>query len=171
MPMTTEDIFMDLAIGATGSIIASIIVILLTNRTNKEKIRLKFSGPVGEYYGYAQTSEGSDTILIDKLISEVSITYESENKLLLTLKELNHPHQWSGIVAMETESYGTVSWRYDILHGKPLDITTHRFGFKRLMFLTKENKQIVYLVGEKGFGEEILIQKPKLKNEVSQNGK
>jgi len=160
--MTTEDILMNLAIGATGSIIASIIVILYTKRTDKEKVRLKFSGPVGEYFGYGHTTQGNSTISTDKPISEVSIKYEEDNKLKLILKELNSPHQWSGIVAMETENYGTVSWRYDILHDKPVDLYTHLFGFKRLMFVTRENKKIVYLVGEERYGKEILIQKPKI---------
>lgn len=63
---------------------------------------------------------------------------------------------------METETYGTISWRYNILHGKPVNLLTHRFGFKRLMFLVRDNKKIVYLVGEEGYGKEILIQKPQI---------
>ncbi len=160
--MATEEIIVNLLIGAIGSIIASFIVIHFTKRIDKEKIRLKFSGPVDKYFGYSYTPQGLSTISTDKPISEVSITYVEDNKLKLILKELNSPRQWSGIVAMESESYGTVSWRYDILDDKPVDLHTHLFGFKRLMFIKRENKKIVYLVGEEGYGKEILIQKPKI---------
>ena len=157
--MTTQEIICNLCIGVTGSVLASVIVIVYTQYKDKEKIKEKYSGPVGTYIGYGHTQQGGTIVNMDTALSEVTITYISENKLQLTLKEINNPHQWSGIVAMETESYGTLSWRYDILHGKPVDMKTHQFGFKRLMYLTRENKKIVYLVGEEGYGKEILIEK------------
>jgi hypothetical protein len=157
--MTTQDIVVNLIIGMTGSVLASVIVILYSRKQDKEKVRKQYSGPVGTYTGYGHTQQGSTYINSDAPLSEVFIEYIAENKLKMTVKEIAAPHQWSGIVAMETEAYGTVSWRYDILHGKPTDMKTHQFGFKRLMYLTRENKKIVYLVGEKGYGEEILIEK------------
>lgn len=160
--MSTQDIVINLLIGTGGSVIASIIVILYTRRQDKTQIQQKYSGPVGDYLGYGLTSQGSDTIINGSTISDASIVYLSDNKLQLTLNEIGPAHQWSGIVAMETETYGTISWRYNILHGKPVNLLTHRFGFKRLMFLVRDNKKIVYLVGEEGYGKEILIQKPQI---------
>jgi hypothetical protein len=157
--MTSEEILFNLCIGVTGSVLASGIVIAYSQYKDKEKIKQKFSGPVGTYVGYGHTQQGGTIVNMDIPLSEVTIKYIAENKLHLTLKEIKHPHQWAGIVAMETESYGTLAWRYDILHGKPADMKTHQFGFKRLMYLTRENKKIIYLIGEEGYGKEILIEK------------
>ena len=157
--MTMADMIISLAIGILSSIIAASIVLVYTRRSDKEKIKRKYSGPVGEYSGYSYTGPEAINIQLDNPVSHATIQYLSENKLLITVKELNNNNQWSGIVAMETENYGSLSWRYEVLNNKPVDIKTHSFGFKRLMCLTIDNKKIVYLIGEEGYGKEILIHK------------
>ncbi|MGD1047077.1 MAG: hypothetical protein ABR936_17370 [Bacteroidota bacterium] len=157
--MTLDIMLLSLAIGIISSFIASIMFLKFTNRTNKEEFRIKYSGPVGEYSGYSYTGPNSINIQLEQPVSDAKIEYVSENKLRLTLRELNNPNQWTGIISMETEYYGSVSWRYNILNNKPADITTHSFGFKRLIYLTIDRRKMVYLIGEEWYGKEILIQK------------
>jgi len=154
--METDEALLSLTLGVTGSLIASWIVISATARRERERATEKYAGPVGSYTGHAYTEQGTK-ITIDKPISKASIFYIGENVLRIELHEPNGS-TWVGRIAMQSEQYGEVTWHYDKLHGKPVDDNEHRFGFKRLMYLQRPAGKVVYLVGEEGYGKEILIQ-------------
>ena len=156
--MTCGDALLSLAIGVAGSLIASQLFLNWTRRREIETASRKFSGPEGTYTGYGYVQAGTQ-LAIDKPISEATIQYIGENALTIELAELpSKGSRWVGRISMENEQYGVVSWNYVSLHGRPVDPKEHRFGFKRLMYLQREGGKVVYLVGEEGYGKEILLE-------------
>ena len=76
------------------------------------------------------------------------------------LKEINDPHQWQGLISMESNHYGTIIWRYINLHGKEIDPKEHLFGLKKFVFFPRNNKKVAYLMGDitAGYFNEILLE-------------
>ena len=152
----------NLIIGATGSLIASFLFLQYTKRRDKAIDREKFAKSTGKYIGYAPKNEGGSTINKDRPLSNVEIIHLGGNLLQLTLKEINDPHEWQGLISMESNHYGTIIWRYKKLNNKEVDVEEHRFGLKQFVFFPKEDKKVAYLMGDikAGYFNEFLIEVP-----------
>lgn len=158
-----DSIFSNLLIGAVGSLIASGIFLQYTRRKGKAADKEKYAKASGTYIGYGPKSEGGSTINQDRPLSNVEIIHLGGNLLQLTLKEINDPHEWQGLISMESNHYGTLIWRYKKLHGKEVDMEEHRFGLKKFVFYPKDNKKVAYLMGDiqAGYFSEFLIESNK----------
>ena len=157
--MTGGDALLSLAIGVAGSLIASRLFLNWTKRREIEAAFRKFSGPAGSYTGYGHVQTGI-RIALDKPISEATLRYLGENSLSIELAELpSGGSRWVGQISMQSEQNGEITWHYVSLHGTPVDPNQHLFGFKRLMYLERSLGKVVYLIGEEGYGKEILIQR------------
>ena len=147
----------NLLIGVIGSLIAAYLFLNYTKKKDAKTEEVRYSASAGKYIGY-----GPDGNTIDetKPISNAIIEYIGGNQLKLTLTEKNDPHEWIGIISLESNNYGTIVWRYDKLHGKKVDPKEHRFGLKKFAFLPWEGRKVAYLMGDikAGYFNEILME-------------
>lgn len=141
-------------------IIAAFLTIInyqLGIRTEQRRMRGKFSLAAGIYTGH-KTAENAT--IDPEVISNSVITYRKDNHLSirLTHKAGDMNLTWEGDIAMEMETFGVIVWRYvDFPKRDGKDVLW--FGFKRIMVREFEKEVHVYLIGEQGFGNEILVRK------------
>ena len=154
-------ILLNLIIGAIGSLIASFIFIRYTRKRDKEIERRNYDDSVGTYTGFGPTTDGGSIVNLERPLSDVEITYLRGNLLQITVKEINDPHTWQGIISMESNHYGTIVWRYIKQHGQDTAEKQHLFGLKKFVFFPKDNKKVCYLMGnlQAGYFNEFLIEK------------
>ena len=150
--------------GMLASILGSIFVVIFTSWEQ----RMMFSYIQGSYKGYVfkKDEDGEETDLLDKekQTSEAKIEQTGDNILSIEVRDLGHPKNngeyltWVGEMIMEMElktsdeKFGTIVWRY-----KNLDESKERFGFKRCIVTEKDHLIKIYLIGEDGFGKEVLL--------------
>lgn len=153
------EIIENLIIGALGSLIASVIFLRYTYYKDKKGVKEKYAASVGIYIGYGTTDPQGTILNKERPLSNVQITYEGGNLLKLVLKEINDPHEWHGLISMESNHYGTIIWRYVKLHNQIVNPDEHRFGLKKFVFFPQDNKRFAYLMGDiqAGYFSEILI--------------
>lgn len=159
------DLLNGLVLGVVASTIVSYFTYLIINRKSKKDLRTKFSKAAGNYLGYGfephdlkDPSKGYKWILNEKSISKASISYLDSNRLEITLEHNNL--KWQGEIFMDSETSGTVAWRY-------LNLTPekgkeqHQFGLKRIVIRDdhEQQKMFVYLIGEidEGYKKEVLV--------------
>jgi len=176
--ITTQQLLVDSVIALVSGIVSGAIVAFATYRIiswrDKQALRDKFGKADDEgkaYKGYRFEKYDEDDgehkkgefkwVLEKEPASEARIKYKQNNILSITLTSLEAKNSetgehlvWDGEMAMESENFGTVVWRYTNLP-KP----QHRFGFKRCIVKEEFDKVYVYLVGEEieGYGKEVLI--------------
>lgn len=152
----------NLLIGVLGSLIASGLFLLYTNYRDKKRERKKYAASVGNYIGYGTTVPQGTIIDKNRPLSNVKITYSGGNLLKLVLKEINDPHEWHGLISMESNHYGTIIWRYVKLHNEKVNPDEHRFGLKKFVYFPQDNIKTAYLMGDlqAGYFNEILIEQP-----------
>ena len=169
-PISQDVSFIDngLFIPILTSLVAASIVLFITQVVSPW---IKFNKLSGKFdiYWIKDSDKGGDEIDFNKPMGEAEITYKWKNKLEIIHKQNMHDlytepidHQWKGTLVMETSQYGTISFYFTTLWGKPLEKNKHRLGFKKVIYDDKrENKKIIYLIGDKaeGFGKEVLIEK------------
>lgn len=150
----------NLLIGVLGSLIASRFFLLYTKRKDKNIEKEKYGAAVGKYIGYGTKVNQGTIIDRNKPLSNVEITYEGGNILKLVLKEINDPHEWHGLISMESNYYGTIIWRYVKLHNENVDRDEHRFGLKKFVYFPQDGKKTAYFMGDiqAGYFNEILIE-------------
>ena len=148
--MSQITITVPFVIGFLAGILACAVFALIQNQWHKRTLKNRFGKLDGTYKGYAFKPDDK-WVLQDKPKSKAEIKYERDNILSITLTH-NEELTWQGLINMETEKYGAVSWQYTNLTGSQL-----RFGFKRCIVSPEGDK--VYLVGEEseGYQKEILI--------------
>jgi hypothetical protein len=153
----------NLLIGVLSSIIASVFFLVYVNYMDKKREKKKYAASAGKYTGYGTTTNPGTAIDRNQPLSDVEIIYEGGNLLKLILKEINHPHEWHGLISMESNHYGTIIWRYSILNGEKVNSDEHRFGLKKFVYFPKNNKKTAYIMGDiqERFYNEILIEKGK----------
>jgi hypothetical protein len=147
-----------------ASILGSIFVVIFTSweqRMMFRKKKVKYKWNVFEKY-----NEDKDTDVLDKTkqTSEAKIEQIGDNILSIKVKDFTHRKEnreyltWVGEMIMEMElktsqeKFGTISWRYTNLDGNK-----ERFGFKRCIVTEKDHQVKIYLIGEDGFGKEVLL--------------
>ena len=140
--------FQNLLIGVLGSLIATVFFLFYANWSDKRRERKKYAASVGKYNGYGTTVPQGTIIDKNHLLSKVEITYKGGNLLEIILKEHDNPHEWQGLISMESNHYGTIIWRYNILHGENVDANEHRFGLKKFVYFPKDSKKTAYLMGD-----------------------
>ena len=150
------------------SIVATCIVLLITEVISPYIKYSKLSGKF-DIFWIKDWDKGGSEIDLNKPMGEVEIEYKWRNKLKIIHKQTMHDnytqsinHQWEGTLIMETPQYGTVAFSYLVLWGNPLEMNVHRLGFKKVIYGgKKENKKIIYLIGDRaeGYGKEVLIEK------------
>jgi len=154
-----------LLLGLSTSAIVSIITYVIVNRKNKKVLKKKYGTPEGEYLGYGFERKYPDKpdsplkkTLTNEPISTATIKYIKDNILSISLK--HDEKVWTGEIIMESETSGSVAWRYINL---PLDNgkEQHWFGLKKVVVRNVEDEKnsYIYLIGDtlEGFGKEILI--------------
>lgn len=150
----------NLLTGIVGSLIAAVVFLLYTIRRDKKIEKEKYATSVGKYIGYGTTQQQGTIINKEKPLSKVEITHQGGNLLKLVLKEINDPHEWHGLISMESNHYGIIIWRYIKLHNEDVNPDEHRFGLKKFVFFPQDNKKTAYLMGDiqAGYFNEILIE-------------
>lgn len=150
----------NLLIGVLGSLIASGLFLFYTRRKDRNAEKEKYAASIGNYIGYGTTVAQGTIIDTARPLSKVEISYEGGNLLKLVLKEINHPHEWHGLISMESNHYGTIIWRYSKLDNEKVNPDEHRFGLKKFVYFPQDNKKTAYLMGniEAGYFNEILIE-------------
>ncbi len=150
-------IALNIIISIITSVIASRLYQLYIDDRQRKSEKEKYARSAGSYTGYGLYPD-STLLNKDYPLSKVTITHLENNILQLVLKEINNPHEWHGLITMESGNYGIVSWRYEILHGQDVPINQHQFGVKKFVYFPKDSLEVVYLIDEtKGFDREILI--------------
>jgi hypothetical protein len=150
-------IALNIVLSIITSIIASRLYQLYIDKRQKKLEISKYARSAGSYTGYGLKTN-STFLDTDNPLSKVNITYFDGNMLKLELKEINNPHEWHGLITMESGNYGIISWRYEILHGQKVPINEHQFGVKKFVYFPKDDLEIVYLIDEtQGYDREILI--------------
>jgi hypothetical protein len=149
-------------LGIVASVLSSVFVLGFISW----KRRMKFGNIQGRYKGYVfgEDEQGNKTDVLDKTnpTSEAKIEQIGDNILSIEVKELGPKNSkgenyiWSGEMTMELETsqekFGTIVWRYT-----NLDEGKERFGFKRCIVTEEGHKVKIYLIGEDGFGKEVLL--------------
>lgn len=135
---------------ATGAL-ASILATFITNAVIGHRINKRYRVTEGSYSGYGFVDDDANPLVqrADEQ-SKAEITHVRGNVLHLSV--CHGGRRWDGDLAMETDTYGTVVWRYSDL---PDDV--HSFGFKRIMVRIGTDRVLLYVLGEKPFGKEIFV--------------
>lgn len=159
MDSIAQNFWPELVIGISGSILASLFMLYFVRLLEKNWQKRKYGAASGTYVGYGPTIAGGDIVNQRAPLSNVKISYLSDNILTLVVKEIDNPNEWQGIISMENNHQGKVIWRYHILHGQKVDASLHRFGLKDFVYFPKDKIKTAYLIGDitKGFGDEILL--------------
>jgi hypothetical protein len=149
----------NLSLGFISSVLASVLTILIIHLCRERKDRRRFSKAAGEYLGYEPRQDKSRE-LEKEPISKARVTYESENRLRITLTHDKGARTWEGLITMTNEHYGSLGFQYtNMPEGQ------YEFGFKRCIVSVKHDK--ILLIGESpprqdgevSYGREVLIRK------------
>ncbi len=169
------DIISNLIIGIIASTIVAIATYIIVNRKQTQDLRKKYGKAAGHYFGFGLEKDLDEhgvqkrdddgkllfkTTLEDKPCSEATIRYVPDTNFLdIHLKELSTKYEWQGQIFMELESKGSIAWRYIGFPKTKEGKEQHIFGLKRCIVRDDagDNKIYVYLIGEKGYGKEILV--------------
>ena len=147
-------------IGVIASISATLIYWYFSDRRRKTLLKKKFGKAEGNYLGFGYSKEAPNQKL-GRQQSIATIKYLKDNMLSFKLNGRNDPiqYQWKGIITMELENYGSMSWKYTIFDGVDCnESNTHIFGFKKVMINDNGNNFYIYLVDatQEGYEKEVL---------------
>jgi hypothetical protein len=149
----------DLFLGFTSSVLAVIFTTVINSWRLKQQDKKKFSKAAGKFLGYTPL-EQKPRKLSEGLKSEAQIFYEGKNRLRIQLTHDDGKRTWEGVITMENEHYGSLSWQY--INMPP---GQYEFGFKRCIISSDGDKVMLIQeaqpkqVGEVQYGREILIRK------------
>lgn len=160
--------------GVLTSVFASLIVVWVIYLRNRDKLRKKFGKAKGKYNGYGFESFYSTqntihpnllkkTINYDKKLSTAIVSYKYPNILKIEVTHWDSYYKkdlvWEGDIYMESETRGSVAWRYKNLPDAD-NKKQHSFGLKQCIVNDIDDEMfIIYMLGEQGtrFGREIFI--------------
>lgn len=152
--------------GLLSSFIAAIFIYIWESSRRKIKSKKKYGKAEGEYKGYGY-SNPNDTLNIKTEPQTIAkVTYLKENLLNIDVTEypVKNDYHWSGIISMELENYGTITWKYSVFDGNALDENKHKFGVKKIILNEDDENVYLYLaemnlVNGEEFGREIFKRK------------
>jgi hypothetical protein len=148
-----------LSLGIISSVIASALtaaIILLQRKWEDRKI---FSKAAGSFLGYSPR-EDDPRSLSPVPQSQAEIVYEGKNRLRIQVSHDNGTRKWEGLITLENEHHGSLSWEYvDMPPGQC------EFGFKRCIISSSGEKVMLIQEpqpkqdGEIRYGREVLIRR------------
>lgn len=150
-------------LGVIASIIATMIVVFYQTCRRKRDLKRKYGKTEGTYMGFKPGKPAQDWDSPKIYTSKAIIKYERDNILSIELTEYpvsDHPKfKWTGIITMDFENNGTVTWNYEIYEGESYGGGNHEFGFKKLIIKDiPDKKTYIYLIDEdiERYGKEVL---------------
>src|SRR5690606_24720169 len=147
LPIGTSDIINGLVLGIFSSIFASIIISSYIVYRENRKYRKMYSRWNGIFYGYAIEDE-KERIVSTSPASEATMKYVGKNKIEFRLTDLNSTGRniWSGVIFMDTENSGTMTWRYEKHLNEELGKTKHLFGIKKVFTSEVSGEWFMFLM-------------------------
>ena len=127
------------------------------------KTKKKFGKIAGSYLGYGYDEKNASKLKSTPQ-TEATISYIKDNLLKISVSE--HPNQnhykWEGVIALELENYGVITWKYLRFKNLNLDKDEHKFGIKRIIINEENGMVYLYFVEDNlgnsnEFGKEIFI--------------
>lgn len=161
------DIYHDPIIsGLLSSFLAAIFIYIWENFRQKNKSQKKFGKAHGEYKGFGYIAPTKTLCIKPEPQTQAKVTYLKENLLKIEVTEFPNKkeYRWTGIISMELENYGTISWKYELYNGEILDENKHKFGLKKII-INEDDKNIylyvaeINLINSEEFGREIFKRK------------
>jgi hypothetical protein len=151
--------YSDLSLGFISSVFASIFTAVIIFWYRRRQDRKMFSKAAGKFLGYTPI-EQNPRKLSEGPKSKAQIFYEGKNRLRIQLTHDDGKRTWEGVITMENEHYGSLSWQY--INMPP---GQYEFGFKRCII--SSDGDAVMLIQEAQskqddevrYGREILIRK------------
>jgi hypothetical protein len=148
--------------GLLSSFLAAIFIYIWENIRQKNKSKKKYGKAEGDFKGYGYLTQNDTLNIQTEPQTQAKVTYLKEN--LLKIKVTEYPNKstycWTGIISMELENYGIITWKYELFDGKVLDENKHKFGLKKII-INEDDKNIYLYVAEMNlingeeFGREI----------------
>jgi hypothetical protein len=139
---------------ALFSILIAWTVSVLVQMSRQSK---RYGKAEGKYIAYPYIKD-TNVLNYNSPTADVTIDYVSENRLTIRLTERDPIQTWEGNILMESPLFGSIAWHYISLAEIEDKRERHRFGMKKVIVRenTKTNMMYVYLIGEDGYGKEIL---------------
>jgi hypothetical protein len=127
-----------------SALLAGLIVYIIDVIRTKRKSKKRFGKIAGNYEGFGYV-KGDKLTLNPIPQTEATVKYLKNNLLEISVKEKPNKEafHWRGIISLELENYGTITWNYVVFEKQKLGENKHKFGMKKIII--NESDKYIYL--------------------------
>ena len=128
-----------------SALLAGLIVYGIEFFSRKFSAKRKFGKIAGEYLGFGYITKSDSLNLNSVPQTQASIKYLRDNLLEISVKEYpnDNSYEWKGVISLELENYGSLTWNYITFGKEKLGDDKHKFGIKKI--LINEDDKFIYL--------------------------